>query len=169
MTIHSELISDGKVYKLQYQDVDSFDQLPPDRIKQVYGVCWYGDKFVIGFRGKKKAWGLIGGSVEKGETIEQTLLREIQEESNMRVLRWVPIGYQEVASPEDDIFYQLRVACTVEPIGDFISDPDVSITEIKLVSPDEYKNYFDWGEIGDRIIERAVQTKRKIFDVESKL
>jgi len=81
------------------------------------------------------------------------------------VLRWVPIGYQKVILPEGNIIYQLRVACTVEPIRDFISDPDGSITEIKLVSPAEYKTYFDWGEIGERIIERAVNVKKEIFDI----
>lgn len=164
MPIISELISDGKIYKLEYHDADSFDDLPTDRLKQIYGVCFYRDKFVIGFRGKKKTWGLIGGSIEKGETLEQTFSREIQEESNMRVLKWIPLGYQKVIPPEEKEFYQLRVACTVEPIGDFASDPDGSITKIKLVNPAEYKKYFYWGKIGDRIIERAVEIKKKFLD-----
>jgi hypothetical protein len=50
----------------------------------------------------------------------------------------------------------------VKPYGDFISDPDGSITEIKLIDPKEYKQYFDWGEIGERIIERAIELKNKL-------
>ena len=37
-----------------------------------------------------------------------------------------------------------------------------SITEIKLIDPKDIKQYFDWGVIGDRIIERAVELKSKL-------
>lgn len=41
----------------------------------------------------------------------------------------------------------------------FVSDPAGSVTEIKLVDPADYRQYFDWGEIGDRILERALELK----------
>ncbi len=162
MVIHSEIDwEDGKkVY--EYHDADSFNDLPRDRCKQTYGVCFVGDQFVIGLRGAKNTWGLIGGSIEKGEAFEETLAREIQEESNMRILRSTPIGYQKVTQPKGEPFYQLRFCALVEPIGPFVADPAGSITEIKLVSPNEYKKYFDWGEIGERIIRRAVEIKEKL-------
>lgn len=68
----------GVTYLLEYFDFVDFDELPKDRIKQAYGVCFYGDKMVIGYGGLKKSWGLIGGSIEKGEIYEQTLVREIK-------------------------------------------------------------------------------------------
>lgn len=46
--------------------------------------------------------------------------------------------------------------CVVKPMGDFLADPAGSVTEIKLIDPKEYRNYFDWGEIGDNIIQRAI-------------
>lgn len=96
--------------------------------------------------------------VEPGETLEQTLVREIQEESNMEVLRALPVGYQRVIDTRDgsDI-YQLRYVCIARPYGPFVSDPAASITETKLIDPADCKQYFDWGEIGDRIIERALE------------
>jgi 8-oxo-dGTP pyrophosphatase MutT (NUDIX family) len=107
---------------------------------------------------KIKDWGLIGGTIEKGETFEQTLRREIQEESNMKVLSFKPIGYQKVINLKDNSFiYQLRYACIVEPFGPFVCDPDGSVTEIKLIDPKEYKKYFDWGKIGEGIINRAIE------------
>ena len=38
-----------------------------------------------------------------------------------------------------------------------ISDPDDDITEIKLIDPKDYKQYFDWGENGDRIMKKAIE------------
>jgi hypothetical protein len=44
----------------------------------------------------------------------------------------------------------------VEPYGPFTSDPDGDVTEIRLIDPADYKKYFDWGEVGERIMERAL-------------
>ena len=52
---------------------------------------------------------------------------------------------------------QTRSFCIVEPYGDFVSDPDGDITEIKLIDQRDYKQYFDWGKVGDRIMERAIE------------
>ena len=71
----------------------------------------------------------------------------------MKVIKQLPIGYQEVVKPDGKIDYQLR-SC---PIGEFVKDPAGSVTEIKLIDLKEYKNYFNWGKIGDRIMERAME------------
>lgn len=147
-------------YIFEYSDADLFDDLDISKCTQVYGVCFLGDKIVIGYNGKKKCWGLIGGTIEEGETLEQTLRREVEEESNMEVLSFLPIGHQKVTDTRDNSFYyQLRYVCTVKPYGPFVSDPDDSITEIKLINPKDYKQYFDWGSIGDRIMERALELR----------
>ena len=150
-------------FRLEYHDADSFDDLDYNRCRQVYGVCFYGDKMVIGLGGQKQGWGLIGGTVDAGETFDQTLVREIQEESNMKVLSYLPIGYQKVSDPRDNShIYQLRYACAVEPLGPFVSDPAGGVIEIKLIEPAEYKKYFDWGKIGERIITRASELKSRL-------
>lgn len=162
--------ADGIDYILEYFDTDTFDHLDYDRCKQCYGVCFmqdpYGDdKLVIGFGGRKKGWGLMGGSVETGETLEQTLRREIIEESNMEILSFLPIGYQKVTvETTGKFFFQLRYACKVRPIGEFVIDggdgmSEKGITEIKLINPLDYRTYFDWGEIGERIIKRGIELK----------
>lgn len=146
----------GVEYIFEYSDADSFDNLDITKCTQTYAVCFCGEKIVIGFGGQKNAWGLIGGTIEKGETLEQTLRREIKEEANMKVLKYRPIGYQKVTDTRDgNFFYQLRYVCIVQPYGPFVADPDNGITEIKLIDPKEYKQYFDWGDIGERIIVRA--------------
>ena len=102
---------------------------------------------------------MVGGHVENGETFEKTLTREVLEETNMKVLKSAPIGYQKVTSPKDNIVYQLRYCAIVKPIGKFEKDPAGSVEEMKLINPKEYKKYFDWGEIGERIIQRALHIK----------
>ncbi len=153
----------GVEYIFEYHDADSFTHLDPKHCTQVYGVAFCGDEIVIGFGGNKNAWGLIGGTIEPGETFEQTLAREIKEESNMEVLSALPIGYQKVTDTRDGKHYfQLRYACTVRPFGPFTGDPDHGIKEIKLINPKEYKKYFDWDTIGERIISRAIELKPKL-------
>lgn len=149
---------DGTTSIITYEDMDSFESLDFDKIKQVYAVCLFEEKMVIVFHGRRKEWTLVGGSIESGESLEDCLKREVREESNMKVLNFKPIGYQMVQT-ENETIYQLRYVCEVEPYGEFVEDPDGKITEIKLINPKDYKQYFDWGEIGDRIIHRALDFK----------
>jgi hypothetical protein len=154
----------GVEYIFEYSDADLFDHLDYSLCRQVYGVCFCEDKMVIGYGGQKKNWGLIGGTIEKDETFEQTLKREIQEESNMEVLKFKPIGYQKCIDTRDNSFiYQLRYVCTVRPYGPFISDPAGGITEIKLIDVKDYKKYFDWGKIGERMVERAHEVVKSLI------
>ena len=153
---------DGKLAEVVYEDADSFDHLLDKKVTQTYGVCFVGDKIVVVYSIKGGGhWILPGGTIEEGETFEQCLKREIQEESNMKVLSFAPIGYQEVHF-DGKIFNQLRYFCIVEPYGDFISDPDGSITEIKLIDPKDINQYFDWGKNGERQLERALMLKETL-------
>ncbi len=164
MQLNSEYIGhSGVKYLFEYQDCDDFSTLPYELCRQCYGVCFMGNKIVIAFGGKKNAWGLVGGTIEAGETFEQTLSRETQEESNMKVLNSKPIGYQKVIDTRDNSFiYQLRFMCNVEPFGPFVSDPAGTVTEIAIIDPKDIKEYFDWGTIGDRILERALELYLKL-------
>lgn len=164
MKINEEYIGvSGVKYIFEYQDVDSFDNLDYSKCRQTYGVCFCGDQMVIGFGGQKKRWGLVGGTIEEAEKFEETLAREIQEESNMEVLSSLPVGYQKVTDTRDSSYiYQLRYVCKVRPYGQFVEDPAGGVTEIKLIDPKDYKKYFDWGEIGDRIINRSLELKNTL-------
>lgn len=79
----------------------------------------------------------------------------------MEILSFRPLGYQRAIDTRDNSFvYQLRYVCEVRPYGPFTSDPVGDIVEIKLIDPADYRQYFDWGEIGERIMERAVELKK---------
>jgi hypothetical protein len=158
MRITDKMIYLGKTYNLIYEDSDDFSQLPYQKCRQVYGICFCEGNLVIGYGGNKNNWGLIGGTIEPGEKFEETLIREIQEESNMQVVKYWPVGFQSALEDEK---YQLRYACVVKPYGPFESDPAGGITAIKLIDPKSYKQYFDWGKIGERLISRSVQIIKK--------
>ena len=79
----------------------------------------------------------------------------------MKVLHQECIGYQDgEATGENKIGRQFRMFCIVEPYGDFEKDPDGDIFEVKLIDPKDYREYIKWGEIGDRLMERALEMKR---------
>lgn len=112
----------GNIYTLYYTHEDNFDHLPYEHCKQVYGVCFHNDRLVLVYSKNEREnnnWILPGGKKEKDETYEETLIREVAEETNMRVLAHTPIGVQKVVNPDNSIDYQLRFAAIVEPIGEF--------------------------------------------------
>ncbi len=158
MRIIEKLEFGGKTYPLEYEDCDDFSHLPRKLCSQVRAVSFCDGKLLIGFGGKlQPACQFIGGTIEPGETIEQALMREVQEESNCQVLTWRPIGHQKCEDRYGKETYQLRVWCRVELLGPFVADPGGSITEIKLIDPIDYRQYVQWGKIGERLMERALE------------
>lgn len=157
MEIKSTLIHQGQTIPFVYRDVDSLDELEGEKIKGVHAYCFCGDKLVVVYAESKGSWGPPGGAVESDETIEEAVVREVFEETNMRVLKQKIFGYLEALEPERTI--QTRSVCIVEPIGEFMSDPDGDVTEIKLIDPKDANDYFDWGENGKRQLERALILK----------
>lgn len=156
----------GTTYLFEYFQTDSFTHLPHNECSQAYGISFHKDKIVIVNNiAKPGSYTPVGGSVEEGENPDDTLIREIQEESNMKVLHFQPVGYQKVTdvSGVQKPYYQLRYFCIVEPYGPFVSDPAGKVTEVLEVDPQNYKKYFDWGKIGDAIINRAIELKEKMI------
>lgn len=149
----------GQQLPLFYYEDDPMKDLDGKILQAVHAYCFYDDKIVLVHHAKS---GLVpvGGHIEEGETPEQTVVREVLEETNMKVLAQKMIGYIDIHEP-DRVIRQTRSVCLVEPYGDFVSDPDNGeVSEIKLIDPVDYKQYFDWGEVGDRIMQRAVEMKK---------
>ncbi|CAN5144784.1 hypothetical protein BH11PAT3_BH11PAT3_0840 [soil metagenome] len=146
----------GKVNMI-YTESDPLIGLEGKILQGVHAFCFYEDKLVL-VKHPLSGWMPPGGGIEPGESYEEAVIREVMEETNMKVLHQKLIGFQDTYEPHR-IIRQTRSFCIVEPVGDFISDPDGEITEIKLINPEEYKQYFDWGEKGDRIMQRALELK----------
>ena len=118
----------------------------------------------LGYFGKAEdTWGFVGGRVDPGETFEQTLRREVQEESNMEIISFLPLGYQKAVKADGTFSYQLRYACKVRPYGPFVSDPAHGVVkEINLIDPALHKEYIHWGKIGERLVERGLELLPKL-------
>ncbi|OGG93832.1 hypothetical protein A2609_01120 [Candidatus Kaiserbacteria bacterium RIFOXYD1_FULL_47_14] len=160
MEIKSTLIHQGKTIPFVYRDIDLLDELKGEKIKGVHAYCFCGDKLVIVYAEKKGSWGPPGGAIDPGEAIEEAVVREVLEETNMRVLKQRVFGYVEAFEPERTL--QTRSVCIVEPIGEFVSDPDGDVTEIKLIDLKDINQYFDWGKNGERQLERALMLKETL-------
>ena len=162
MNIESTLTNRaGEVLKESYRDIDNGQELGSRNVNGVHAYCFFGDKLVVVYAEAKGYWTPPGGGVEKGETPREATLREIKEESNMRVLKYRFIGCQDIYEPARMVT-QTRSVCLVEPYGPFVSDPDGDITEIKLIDPSEYKKYFDWGIVGEHLMQRALELKKQM-------
>jgi 8-oxo-dGTP diphosphatase len=162
MEIKSSLVTTaGEDIQVVYKDIDSLDGLEGRLVKAVHAYCFYNDKLVIVYAKTKGYWTPPGGGVEPVETLEEAVVREVKEETNMKILKQTLIGYQDILDPKGTLT-QTRSVCIVEPYGEFVSDPDEDITEIKLIDPNEFKDYFDWGAIGDHLMERALIVKSNL-------
>ncbi len=161
MEIKSQFENKGKNYVATYHEGLPETPTDPKILDGVHSYCFYGDKLVVVSK-DEQYWTPPGGAIEPGETFEEASIREVKEESNMKVLHQECIGYQDVQAAEGGrIFRQFRMLCIVEPHGDFVSDPDGDIFHIKLIDPADYKQYIKWLEIGDRLMERALEMKKE--------
>jgi ADP-ribose pyrophosphatase YjhB (NUDIX family) len=157
---------EGIIWDFEYFDCDDFSVLDKSKCSQCRAVCYIlnenGEGVVcIVKNGKKNTWGLVGGSIEAGESFEDTLRRELKEEGNLELIYFKPIGYQTAkneARGEDLI--QLRFFAIARKYGEFISDPGGSISEVKFINPKDYKNYQPWTDVGDYVFDKAA----KIFE-----
>ncbi len=160
MQLSSTLVNRaGQVLKIHYVEGDPLEGVDRVVLQGVHAFCFCNDQLVL-VKHPLSGWMPPGGRIELGESYEEAVAREVKEETNMRVLRQALIGYQDIYEP-DRVIRQTRSVCLVEPDGPFVPSFEEEITEIKLIDPADYKKYFDWGEIGDRLMERALEIKEQ--------
>ena len=103
----------------------------------------------------EKEFNLPGGRPEPGETIEQTIAREMIEECNMRVIEWQPLGYQHLTKPDGKQIFQFRVYAKLEKIGEFVNDPGGGVIKNTIVYLSQVNSLIKYGEIGERMVKLA--------------
>jgi len=143
-----------------WRDVENFSDLDGVEMHHVCAYAFCDGKLVLVFDKDKKRWTPPGGHLEGIESIEDGTAREVREETNMRIVHHQLIGHQTITEPHR-MTNQTRSFCIVEPYGPFVADPDGDITEIKLIDPKDIKQYFDWGVVGDHVLERAIGMLKK--------
>src|SRR3989344_3073462 len=116
MEIKSTLTNrSGQKLDIIYHEGDPLDGLNGKILQGVHAFCFYGDKLVL-VHHAKSGWMPPGGGIEPGESYEDAVMREVREETNMKVLRQELIGYQDI-SETDRIIRQTRSFCVVGPYG----------------------------------------------------
>ena len=101
---------------------------PPDKILLI-------KRLTVPFKGY---WALPGGRVDPGETVEQTIVREVKEETGLDVAVVHKIGDYHEQGAQDGTEYDYYPACfLVKVVGGEIKKQESEIEEIKLFSLDK--------------------------------
>jgi len=83
----------------------------------------------------KGYWALPGGRMDPGETIEQTIVREVKEETGLDVKVVCKVGEYREQGIKDDVEYDYYPTCfVVKKVGGEIKKQDSEIQEIQLFS-----------------------------------
>ena len=83
----------------------------------------------------KGYWALPGGRVDPGETVEQTIVREVKEETGLDVTIERKIGEYIEQGVKDGVEYEYYPTCfLVKPVDGEIKKQESEIQEIKLFS-----------------------------------
>jgi 8-oxo-dGTP diphosphatase len=100
---------------------------PPDKILLI-------KRRTVPFKGY---WALPGGRVDPGETVEQTIVREVKEETGLDVTVVNKIGDYHEQGVQDDVEYDYYPACfLVKTTDGEIKKQESEIADIKLFSLD---------------------------------
>ena len=81
----------------------------------------------------KGYWALPGGRMEPGETLEQTIVREVKEETGLEVTVVSKVGEYVEKGIKDDVEYEYYPTCFIsKPASGEIKIQESEIQEIKL-------------------------------------
>ena len=123
----------------------------------VAALIWQDDKFMICQRPSNKArgllWELVGGKVESGETKEQALIRECQEE--LAVTLSVGDVFMDVVHEYPDLTVHLTLfnATIAEGVPQKLEHND-----IQWITPSEISNY-EFCPADEEILEKLIGNK----------
>jgi len=150
---------DGEnITTLSWHEINDFSNIKD--VKQCYGICFDKKGKILIIKNKGK-WFLPGGTPEKGETFEQTLIREIDEEADVEINNIKPLGYnkiEEIKNGKKSIFYQLRFFARVSKIKNQTPDPATNIIfKRKFIKPEKFLSYTFWGRPGEEMIRMALE------------
>jgi 8-oxo-dGTP diphosphatase len=80
-------------------------------------------------------WALPGGRMDPGESIEQTIVREVKEETGLIVTIVDKLGEYTEKGVKDDIEYEYYPTCfVVKTVGGELKKQDSEIQEMRLFS-----------------------------------
>src|SRR6266542_5529635 len=98
--VQETVVADGARYRVGWFDPPFLP--PPAETTQALGICFTPESQIVLVTWNATDWTLPGGTTESGETLEQTLTREVWEEACARVRACAYIGCQRVEHLDDD-------------------------------------------------------------------
>lgn len=154
---------DGERCDVHHFDVDNFDEIPDHLKLKAHAVCMHNGKMLIVNHPEWDIWSIPGGTRDDGESIEETLKREIHEETNCKVVNLTPAAYQKVVSPDGKKYhYRLQYLCNVIPLGEFKRDVAGDINKISWIEPNKFEEYIENKEFKKMTIRRALGLLKKL-------
>jgi len=153
----------GQEITLAWIRTNSLSDLYP--ITQIYGICFNDQGEILVCREKADGkWQIPGGHPEAGETSEITLVRELEEEVDVKVKNAKVLGVQKVNYPnnpdktEGEEFFQARLICDLDELLPPTPDPATGNTwERVFVSADKIAEYIKWGSVGEAMFKDATK------------
>lgn len=139
--------------------------MPPlEQVTQSYGLCFTADRRVVLVADPSLGWNLPGGTVEPGEGLFATLVREVAEEACARVIQAEYLASQHVHDPDGPSgrtsYFQSRWWARVEldPWS-----PRFETTERRLVAPEVVATEISWKDttILTRLMEFALEVENR--------
>lgn len=106
-------------------------------------------------------WWLPGGGVEEGESAEQALVRELQEEAGAAVHDLEFLGYRSVDDPVEGLSHIAMYWCQVTVPDSFV--PRCEVTRNLFVLREQFLDHLFWAEdpAAAHLLELATETARR--------
>ena len=129
-------------------------------VRQVYGFIFDADGRILLLEDQGK-YNLPGGKPEKGESLAETLCREVFEEVQITISSPRYLGYQFISVGEK--FAQVRLVAEIDQVQKAAPDSSTGRQYKRLlVPPIQVSELLKWGKSGDQQIASAIATASKL-------
>lgn len=142
-----KIIWDKREFFCEYIDNQDFSHIKP--ITQVQALCFLPNKTFVIFEDIKGKYGLPGGSVEIGESLEEVLFRELREEAAIQPIKYGPLLYLRITNlskKPPTITYQVRYWALVKLLHKKIFDPAGKAVRRHIVNEKKLLKLVRWGK-----------------------
>ena len=128
--------------------------------RQIYGFVFNSDGRILLLEDEGE-YNLPGGKPEMGESLTETLIREVLEEVQITISSVRYLGYQFISTEEK--FAQVRLVAKIDKVKQSAPDPSTGRQYKRLlVPPIQVNDLLKWGESGDQQIASAIATASKL-------